>query len=94
MELVDAQSRPAGNTSNKILSPFPYILILLGVCVHFVGFFVFSVVSNPLPIREEMPPFVQFVSPSKLVSGEALEEHVELFDSAPLFVPGQWHASH
>ena len=94
MEVVDAQSRPGGDTKNRILSPFSYVLILLGVCAHLVGFFVFRVVSNPLPTREAIPPFVQFVSPSTLVSGVVLEEQAALFDSAPLFVPGKWNASH
>jgi hypothetical protein len=94
MEVVDAQSRPGGDTKNRILSPFSYVLILLGVCAHLVGFLVFRVVLNPLPTREAMPPFVQFVSPSKLLSGAVLEEQAALFDSAPLFVPGKWSASH
>ena len=94
MEVVDAQSRPGGDTTNRILSPFSYVLILLGVCAHLVGFLVFRVVLNPLPTREAMPPFVQFVSPSKLLSGAVLEEQAALFDSAPLFVPGKWNASH
>ena len=94
MEVVDAQSRPDGDTKNRILSPFSYVLILLGVGAHLVGFFVFRVVSNPLPTREAIPPFVQFVSPSTLVSGAVLEEQAALFDSAPLFVPGKWNASH
>ena len=94
MEAVDAQSRPAGDATNRILSPFSYVLILLGVFAHLVGFLVFRVVLNPLPTREAMPPFVQFVSPSKLLSGAVLEEQAALFDSAPLFVPGKWNASH
>ena len=94
MEVADAQSRPVGDTINRILSPFSYVLILLGVCAHLIGFLVFRVVSNPLPTREAMPPFVQFVSPSTLLSGAVLEEQAVLFDSAPLFVPGKWNASH
>jgi hypothetical protein len=94
MEVEDAQSRPVGDTTNRILSPFTYVLILLGVCAHLVGFLVFRVVSNPLPTREAMPPFVQFISPTVLLSGAVLEEQAALFDSAPLFVPGKWNASH
>jgi hypothetical protein len=59
-----------------------------------VGFLIFRVVSNPLPARETIPPFVQYLSPSSLLSGAALEEQAALFDSAPLFVPGKWNASH
>ena len=94
MEVVDAQSRPVGDTTNRILSPFSYVLILLGVFAHLVGFLVFRVDSNSLPTREAMSPFLQFVSPSTLLSGAVLEEQAALFDSAPLFVPGKWNASH
>ncbi|MEE2988929.1 MAG: hypothetical protein VX372_05090 [Verrucomicrobiota bacterium] len=94
MQTGDVQSRPNVVTSHSILSPFHYILISSGVCVHLVGFLIFRVVSNPLPTREATPPFVQYVSPNTLLSGAALEEQAVLFDSAPLFVPGKWNASH
>ncbi len=94
MQAGDVQSRPLGDTKSRILSPFSYFLILLGACAHLVGFFVFRVVSNPLPTSEAIPPFVQYVSPGTLLSGAALEEQAALFDSAPLFVPGKWNASH
>ena len=94
MQAGDVHSRPDVATSHRILSPFPYILISLGVCIHLVGFLIFRVVSNPLPTREAIPPFVQYVSPNTLFSGAALEEQAVLFDSAPLFVPGKWNASH
>jgi hypothetical protein len=94
MEVGDAQSRPVRDISYKVLSPFSCLLILFGVCVHLLGFLIFRVVSNPLPTREAIPPFVQYVSPSTLLSGAALEEQAALFDSAPLFVPGKWNASH
>ena len=94
MQAGDVQSRPLGDTKSRILSPFSYFLILLGACAHLVGFFVFRVVSNPLPTSEAIPPFVQYVSPSALLFGAALEEQAVLFDSAPLFVPGKWNASH
>jgi hypothetical protein len=94
MQAGDAQSRPGVVASRRILSPFSYILISIGVFAHLLGFLVFRVVSNPLPTSEAIPPFVQYVSPSKLLSGAALEEQAALFDSAPLFVPGKWNASH
>ena len=94
MQAGDVQSRPNVVTSHRILSPFPCILISLGVFVHLVGFLAFRVVSNPLPIREAIPPFVQYVSQDTLLSEAALEEQAALFDSAPLFVPGKWNASH
>ncbi len=90
----ELQSNPEVASSHKMLSPFLRIALLLGVCVHLVGFLVFRVISNPLPTREESQPFVQFVSPNTLLSGAELEEQAALFDSAPLFVPGQWNAAH
>jgi hypothetical protein len=94
MRVASAQSNPETRPSQKLLSPFLRVALLLGVCVHLVGFFVFHVISNPLPTREEIRPFVQFVSPDTLLSGAELEEQAVLFDSAPLFVPGQWNAAH
>ena len=94
MQAGDFQSSPDVVTSHRILSPFFCIVISLGVCAHLVFFLIFRVVSNPLPDREAIPPFVQYVSPSTLHSGAALEEQAALFDSAPFFVPGKWNASH
>ena len=94
MQAGDVQSRPDVVTTHRILSPFSCILISLGVFVHLLGFLAFHVVSNPLPTREPIQPFVQYVSPGTLLSGAALEEQAALFDSAPLFVPGKWNASH
>ena len=94
MEVGGVQSKPDGDSSHKILSPFLRLSLLLGVCVHLVGFLVFRVISNPLPSRDATPAFVQYVSPNSLLSGAALEEQAALFDSAPLFVPGQWNAAH
>ena len=80
--------------SHKMLSPVLRISLLLGICLHLVGFLVFRVTSNPLPEREETMPFVQFVSPEVFLSGAELEEQAALFDSAPLFIPSQWNAAH
>ena len=94
MQAEDVQSRPSVVASHRILSPLLCILIFIGVSAHLLGFLFFRVVSNPLPPSEAIPPFVQYVSPSTLLSGAALEEQAALFDSAPLFVPGKWNASH
>jgi len=94
MPVGDVQSSPEVDSSYKMLSPFLRISLLLGICVHLAGFLVFHVISNPLPTREDSRPFVQYVSPDTLLSGAALEEQAALFDSAPLFVPGQWNAAH
>jgi hypothetical protein len=94
MEPGNVQSSPEAASSQKLLSPVLRISLLLGVCLHLAGFLVFRVVSNPLATREPSLPFVQYVSPETLFSGAALEEQAELFDSAPLFVPGRWNAAH
>ncbi|MDQ8208663.1 hypothetical protein QEH52_14145 [Coraliomargarita sp. SDUM461003] len=94
MPVVKAQSSVGASLSRRILSPLLRISLLVGVCVHLAGFLLFHVISNPLPKREASPPFVQYVSQDRLLSGAALEEQAALFDSAPLFVPGQWNAAH
>lgn len=94
MLVEELQSNRRFASPQKMLSPLFRIALLLGVCVHLAGFFVFRVISNPLPTREESSPFVQYVSPERLLSGAALEEQAALFDSAPLFVPGRWNAAH
>lgn len=88
------QSNREGGSPGTLLSPFLRIALLLGVCVHLVGFLLFKVISNPLPTRESSAPFVSYVSPEALLSGAELEERALLFDSAPLFVPGRWNAAH
>lgn len=92
------QTMPAKQTgcaSGKgLLSPVLRISLILGVCVHLLGFLFFRVVSDPLPERPEREAFVQFVSSTRLNSSEALEEQVELLDTAPLFLPGQWNAAY
>lgn len=94
MEHDNVQSSPKSAPSQKLLSPVLRISLLLGVCLHLAGFLVFRVISTPLATREPSLPFVQYVSPETLISGAALEEQAELFDSAPLFVPGRWNAAH
>jgi hypothetical protein len=88
------QSNRKAAGSQTLLSPFLRISLLLGVCLHLIGFLLFRVTSNPLPTREPSPPFVRYVSPETLLSGAELEEQAALFDSAPLFVPGPWNAAH
>ncbi|TVP78703.1 MAG: hypothetical protein EA353_07685 [Puniceicoccaceae bacterium] len=83
-----------GKPARRFMSPFLRISLLLGVCLHLVGFLVFRVVSVPLPERVDQGAFVQFVSAERLSSGEALEEQAALFDTAPLFIPGRWNAAH
>lgn len=94
MSAEEIQSNRQARGSRKLLSPFLRIALLLGVCLHMIGFLVFRVISNPLHTRESSKPFVRYVSPESLLSGAELEEQVALFDSAPLFVPGRWNAAH
>lgn len=94
MDASEFQSNREAAGSQTLLSPFLRIALLLGVCVHLLGFLVFRVISNPLPTRDPSPPFVSYVSPETLLSGAELEERALLFDSAPLFVPGRWNAAH
>lgn len=94
MDMAGPQSNRNATGSQTLLSPFLRIALLLGVCVHFVGFLAFRVISNPLPTREPSMPFVSYVSPETLLSGAELEEQAILFDSAPLFVSGPWNAAH
>ncbi|MGB0743144.1 MAG: hypothetical protein ACPGSB_01340 [Opitutales bacterium] len=75
------------------MSPVLRIALLLGVLVHLAGFLVFRVSSNQLPASVEAPPFILFVSSDE--GGEEVEllEQASLFDSAPLFVPGEWSSA-
>lgn len=82
----------AKRADERLLSPVLWISLILGVCAHLLGFLFFRVISEPLPEREAENAFVQFVSPSRLNSSEALEEQAVLLDTAPLFIPGQWNA--
>lgn len=97
--LSDAQQAMAAkqlaNGSGKgMLSSVLRLSLILGVCLHVIGFLFFRIDSDPLPERSEGNAFVQFVSSNRLGSSEALEEQAELLDTAPLFLPGQWNAAH
>jgi hypothetical protein len=91
---AELQSKRKLLSSEKMLSPLFRSALIFGICVHLVGFLVFRVISTPLPTRKETPAFVQYVSPETLQLGAALDEQAALFDSAPLFVPGEWNAAH
>ena len=82
------------NSPREILSPILKGLLLIGICVHLLGFLVFRVISNPFQSSAENASFVQFVAPERLHSGAELEEQAALFDSAPLFVAGPWNAAY
>lgn len=90
----DAPRTAEKSAAKGLLSPILRISLILGVCLHLLGFLFFRVVSEPLPDRPDREAFVQFVSPARLGLSEALEEQAELMDTAPLFIPGQWNAAH
>lgn len=72
------------------ISPLLRVALLLGVLVHLAGFFFFRVISSPLPTSEDSPAFISFMS-SESDDGETdLIEQASLFDTAPLFIPGEW----
>lgn len=87
------QSEERKRRSHWAISPVLRISLLIGIAIHLAGFLMFRVVSNPLPHREDTPPFVQYVSAGSLANDEELEEQAALFDSAPLFIPTRWNAS-
>lgn len=93
MDGVEIQSKVEARSTERVLSPFLRLSLLLGVLVHIAGFLIFRVISNPLPVQEETSPFVQYVPSAALERGAVLEEQAALFDSAPLFVPGVWNAA-
>lgn len=78
----------------KIFTTRLQIAIFLGICLHIFGYLTFRVFPKPILTQEEIPPFVQYVSPKELLEGSALEAQVVLFDSAPLFIPGPWNSAH
>ncbi|PXA05695.1 hypothetical protein DDZ13_02145 [Coraliomargarita sinensis] len=79
--------------NSRHISPLLKTALLLGVLVHLAGFFMFRVISSPLPSREESTAFISLV-PTEVEGDEAeLVEQASLFDSAPLFVPGEWSSA-
>lgn len=88
---MSGQSEQANQIEDsRHISPLLRWALLLGVLVHLSGFFIFRVISNPLPSREEEAAFVAFISTD--IGGDEAEliEQASLFDSAPLFIPGEW----
>lgn len=88
MNASSAHAAP-GWDPNRI-SPLLRLALLLGILVHLAGFFIFRVVSSPLPVSEDRNAFVAYVS-----TDEAEDEvngigQASLFDSAPLFIPTEW----
>lgn len=67
--------------------------LLLGLLVHLAGFFLFRVISNPLPDHERHAAFVSLLDEASFGGDVGLEEQALLFDTAPLFIPGRWSAA-
>jgi len=93
-EVMSKQFERTGDERHsRHISPLLKTALLLGVLVHLSGFFMFSVISNPLPSREESRAFISLV-PTEGQGDEAeLIEQASLFDSAPLFIPGEWSSA-
>lgn len=72
------------------ISPLLRLALLLGILVHLAGFFIFRVVTSPLPAREDSPAFIAYIFDSD--AGDEFDQigQANLFDSAPLFIPTEW----
>lgn len=91
MKEADKPGPSAGGTRD--VASMLRIALLLGILLHLLGFFFFRVESNPLPSREDDSAFIALMTQE---SGQEFSEFMDqasLFDSAPLFIPGQWTAS-
>lgn len=75
------------------LSPLLRAALVLGLLVHGLGFLIFRIASDPLPAREESPAFITLVSTQRQEDAAELVEQASLFDSAPLFIPGEWSSA-
>lgn len=84
---------PAKSPGRNFFPPMLRISLILGICVHLLGFLFFRVISEPLPERPDGAAYVQLVAPAGPGSGEVLEERAELMDTAPLFLPRRWNAA-
>lgn len=85
------ESREARNA--RQLSPLLQVALLLGVLAHLLGFLVFRVASDPLPAPDDDSPFITLGSSETTEGPAGLPEQASLFDSAPLFIPGEWSAA-
>ena len=79
-----------GTQGSRHISPLLRLALLLGVLVHLAGFFFFRVISNPLPTRAEESAYITLISKETEGGKAELIEQASLFDSAPLFIPGEW----
>lgn len=77
----------------KHFSPLLRLALVLGILVHGFGFLAFKIASNTLPSLEEEFAFISLVSAGVEENASELAEQASLFDSAPLFMPGEWSSA-
>jgi len=92
MMRMPATDAPRVRTARR-LSPLLRVAFFLGILVHFLGFLIFRIASDPLPTRQEEAAFIALVTAASGPGDSGLMEQASLFDSAPLFVPGEWSAA-
>lgn len=75
----------------RLGSPLSYLLIVLGVLVHLVGYGVFQLF--PRPLRPAPPPaaFVSVPAPGAASADPMILDQAMMEDSAPLFLPTRWN---
>lgn len=86
-----AESRESRN--ERHLSPLLRWALFFGVFVHLLGFFMVRISSDPLSSRQEDPAFITLATAASEGSTDELTAQASLFDSAPLFIPGEWSAA-
>jgi len=86
----NASERAVSSLDSGRISPLLRVALLLGILVHLAGFFIFRVVSSPLPVSDEKNAFIAYVSADKTGDEVDLIGQASLFDSAPLFIPTEW----
>lgn len=82
-----------GRRDSRHISPLLKSALLLGVLVHLAGFFIFRIVSSPLPSSQPESAYISLVPTQTEGAEDELIEQASLFDSAPLFVPGEWSSA-
>lgn len=91
---MEDQLKRAGRIEDSHhISPLLKIALLLGLLAHLSGFFIFGINSISLPSSEEGAAFISLVPSGVGGDGAKLMEQASLFDSAPLFIPGEWNAA-
>lgn len=74
-------------------SPLLRLALVLGILVHVIGFLAFKIASNSLPSPEEKLAFISLFTSGVEEDASEFAEQASLFDSAPLFMPGEWSSA-